>query len=156
MITDANQRAFAQILKGCGVRVAPVMPSVLSSTPSTVEKLNFCSKLTKNRKSSILAKPSPRHARLPRKRNDIMYYICIHFKNLLQVENAGSVVITCWEGQKCISPHKLSLSIQEVLRVKHIRCFPLVFIEEDRGQVWHHCGSLNTSLVSIEHYWMHS
>lgn len=42
------------------------MPSVLSSTPSRVEKRNFCSKLTKNKKSSILAKPSPRHARLPR------------------------------------------------------------------------------------------
>lgn len=83
---DNSQRAFARILKGCGARVAPVMPSVLSSTPSTVEKLNFCSKLTKNRKSSILAKPSPRHARLPRKRNDTINYICIPLKNLFSSE----------------------------------------------------------------------
>lgn len=53
------------MLKGCGERVAPTIPSVLSSAPSGVEKLNFCIRFTKNKKSSVLARLSPRQARLP-------------------------------------------------------------------------------------------
>lgn len=55
------------ILKGCGVLVAPTIPSVRSSTPAGAEKWNFWSKVTKNKKSSILARLSPRHARFPEK-----------------------------------------------------------------------------------------
>lgn len=58
-------RGFATILNGYGERVAPVIPSALSSTPSRVEKWNLWHKPTKNKNSSIFARPSPRHARFP-------------------------------------------------------------------------------------------
>lgn len=61
----AGQRGVAQIRKGCGERVAPITPSVLSFPPPGVEKLNFCMSCTKNKNSSIVARFSPRHARLP-------------------------------------------------------------------------------------------
>ncbi len=59
------QRVIAWILKGCGVRVTPITPSRLSLSPSAAENLNFLNKMTKNRKSSVLASCSPKQALFP-------------------------------------------------------------------------------------------
>lgn len=58
-------RVVAQISKGWGERVTPKRGFSTGSTPGGVEKLKRCMKQVKKRKSSIRARFSPRHKRLP-------------------------------------------------------------------------------------------
>ncbi len=73
-------------MKGRGILKIPVIPSVLSSTPSGTEKENFCSKPTKNRNSSILARLSPKHMRFPKESTNTHAKVRISRKTYILVQ----------------------------------------------------------------------
>lgn len=60
-----NQRGTASILNSLGEWVKPNTPSRLGISPGTGDKVKRWRRAVKKRNSSILARFSPRHTRLP-------------------------------------------------------------------------------------------
>lgn len=65
MIGGENHRGTAIILNSWGEWVKPSTPSMLGISPGTGVKVKRCRRDVKKRNSSILARCSPKHTRLP-------------------------------------------------------------------------------------------
>lgn len=137
---EERQRGVACILNSSGELVKPSTPVELGICPGTGEKVKRWRRDVKKRNSSILARCSPKHTRLPGgyREADSSLMIRVPVMNYVgsyQLDGQHcrkSTEQTCWEWQEGVSPAELALRIQEMLRTEGVWSLPLVLIKQRR------------------------
>lgn len=124
-----------------GILTTPTMPSMLmGGALCGQEKSNLCRRDVKKMKSSVLARVSPRHTLGPRAHThrhillyyfDILVYIAILNSSMQNSNLQQQSCLTQRKSQEVLVLAELSITIQEVFRVKRIWVFPVLLIHHN-------------------------